>query len=269
MAPPIKPTALIRKVQEIVRHHSTGVRFVGISAQWPDDQALLGPSVSQAVQAKLIFRAGVRHFYRYFPTPDGVAEAHAKIVAEVAEARLARDKASKERAERYAAALQRGAERRAAAEARKQAAAVRPTPAPKTKEPPPWRAILLELAARPEGVGGVDYGKRAHSTTAKLCALVDEGLLVRRKAGKLIRYFRSLDAAERWARSKMEQRLEAKRKFTISTPKKRPTFSQDEAIIPPTVKVTICPGYRGRYETPDPGERVISNDWFQRRQEAL
>jgi hypothetical protein len=117
---------------------------------------------------------------------------------------------------------------------------------PKRRGPgqPTIKAEIMDLASRPEGMRAQDITThKAEDISARLCAFVNEGLL-----------FRGLKA---WGNTRFFTDPEAAKASAASLPKAAPkpvpigngTFAKSaEVVYTPETKVTICPGYKPRYE---------------------
>lgn len=125
---------------------------------------------------------------------------------------------------------------------------------------------ILRLAALPGGFMTSDLGDRwpPKHVQYRTYALRAEGKLFSfAETQRKVRYFTTAEAAKTWGeafalrrRGRSHQKKEALRVDKAA-----------QAIVPAGFKVTICPPYVGRWERQDPGERVISADWNQRRQQ--
>lgn len=116
---------------------------------------------------------------------------------------------------------------------------------------------ILELAARPCGVGSADIpGVKSDDLSARCCAMVRRGVLHRAGKGRgKTRYFTSEDAA-----SKYDERESAVKTVTISQINARAVWSKDaETVITERTKVTICPPWQPRFNAvPLPGVHVAN-----------
>jgi hypothetical protein len=111
------------------------------------------------------------------------------------------------------------------------------------------KALILELAARPEGVGVADFpGMDVSDASGRMCAMVTKGLLYRGAKGtRNTRYFSDPAAAE--ASVKAQTLAEKKRPLATLGPLSKANFAKTaETVITDKTKVTICPGYKPRYE---------------------
>jgi hypothetical protein len=111
------------------------------------------------------------------------------------------------------------------------------------------KARILELAARPEGVGVSDFpGLDVTDASGRMCSMVTQGLLFRgAKGARNTRYFADPKAAE--ASAKAQSLAETKRPLATLGPLSKANFAKDaETVITAKTKVTICPPYKPRFE---------------------
>lgn len=118
------------------------------------------------------------------------------------------------------------------------------------KKPNTLNALIIEMAARPEGVSSKCIsGMTAADLSTRCCGLVRDGRLFRGGSVKgHIRYFSTPEAARSY---------DAKSPNKVNNPKPiqsgilatRATWAKDaEVVFTDKTKVTICPAYKPRFE---------------------
>lgn len=104
---------------------------------------------------------------------------------------------------------------------------------------------ILELAARPDGIGSADIpGILSSHLSARCCKMAREGVLFRAAKGRgTTRYFTSAEAA-----AKYDEKTSAAA-VTISQITARAVWSKDaKTVITESTKVTICQPWQPRFQ---------------------
>lgn len=106
-------------------------------------------------------------------------------------------------------------------------------------------AQILALASRPEGISSRCIpGLSSEDLSARCCALVRSGRLFRGGLGRgHVRYFTDPEAAKAYG-AKQQPKLPAR-----PLPQGNAAWAKDaKVVITSDTKVTICPGYKPRFE---------------------
>lgn len=223
-----------------------------------------------------IHRAGPLHYRRYYTSAAMAAQAHDRLMAEHRE-RSRKAKLDKRRRHNEARVRRRAEERAAAGlppivPRRTKGepivkAAPKPNPFTRYKL---LAAEVLRRADNPDGFAcsdvsfdGMTFDAKAVGNQIRRLQELEPPLLFRgRVSHKIVRYFRSKQAADEWVYRYRGNVVEAPVKI-----QRLPNDPDTPVIIPAHVKVQRIPHRPGRFEVSVPkGRGQISADWMLQRQ---
>lgn len=109
---------------------------------------------------------------------------------------------------------------------------------------------IVELAKRPEGVRSADFPEmRTKDFSARACKLMNAGTLFRVTHGyKKVRFYATMAQAEA-AQAEVVQKPQP---TVTMADKSKANWSKDaETVITSDTKITICPGWKPRFQAVD------------------